>query len=265
MFAQFQQKFRQRLGDILIAGAIWVNDKVSSTLFAIGSDVTGGLPILSLTRDSGGNPVLTFASPNTTTASVSLQLVNGLLTYSASAANTTLNLGGLELAINGGAVLTGTNGKFGLAGNNAWTTLTFGFAGAQFIDSPAGTVRVQAPSAIASATTNLTGSAVLIRAGDGASGSAGAASGGNVQIGAGTKFGTGTAGQVQLGWDGTVTSRVTVRNTILGLNGYTSSTAAATTTQLSTAGDCGLHKNTTTNVVSLCFNDGGTIKSVALA
>jgi hypothetical protein len=57
---------------------------------------------------------------------------------------------------------------------------------------------------------------------------------------------------------------VAVRNTILGLNGYTSSAAAATTTELPTSGDFGIHKNTTSGNVHLCFNDAGTIRSVLM-
>lgn len=115
------------------------------------------------------------------------------------------------------------------------------------------------------ATTNIVGGHVTISSGSGSSGSAGAASGGNVRIGAGAGFGTGARGVVQLGYDGTNVCRVTVRNTILGLNGYTSSAADPTTTELATAGDYGIHKNTTSGTVYLAFNDGGTIKKVALA
>lgn len=88
--------------------------------------------------------------------------------------------------------------------------------------------------------------------------------GGDVRIVGGAPSGTGARGVVQLGWDGTNTSRVRVRNTILGINGYTSSAAAATTTELPTAGDYGIHKNTTSGAVHLCFNDAGTIRSVQL-
>lgn len=49
-----------------------------------------------------------------------------------------------------------------------------------------------------------------------------------------------------------------------GLKEPTSSPTAATTTDFPTAGDYGIHKNTTTGLVSLCFNDAGVIKSVAL-
>jgi hypothetical protein len=120
-------------------------------------------------------------------------------------------------------------------------------------------------NAASNATVNITGGHVTISSGTGASGSGGAASGGNVRIGAGAGFGTGGRGVVQLGYDGTNVCRVTVRNTILGLNGYTSSAADPTTTELATAGDYGIHKNTTSGTVYLAFNDGGTIKKVALA
>jgi hypothetical protein len=114
------------------------------------------------------------------------------------------------------------------------------------------------------ATTNIRGGNVTISSGAGSSGSAGAAHGGNVLIGAGAGFGTGGRGVVQLGFDGTNVCRVTVRNTIFGLNGYTSSAAAATTTELPTSGDFGIHKNTTSGDVHLCFNDAGTIRSVLM-
>jgi hypothetical protein len=47
--------------------------------------------------------------------------------------------------------------------------------------------------------------------------------------------------------------------------GRTSSAAGASTTELTTDKDWSLHKNTTTGVVSLAYNDGGTIKNAALA
>lgn len=88
--------------------------------------------------------------------------------------------------------------------------------------------------------------------------------GGDVLLSGGAPTGTGARGVVQLGYDGSNVCRVTVRNTILGLNGYTSSAADPTTTDLATAGDYGIHKNTTSGTVYLAFNDGGTIKKVAL-
>lgn len=50
-----------------------------------------------------------------------------------------------------------------------------------------------------------------------------------------------------------------------GLRPPTSAAGPATTAQLPTAGECCLHKNTLTGVVSLAYNDGGTIKIIALA
>lgn len=49
-----------------------------------------------------------------------------------------------------------------------------------------------------------------------------------------------------------------------GLRPPTSSAGSATTTQLPTAGECCIHKNTTTGFVHLAFNDGGVIKSVQM-
>lgn len=46
---------------------------------------------------------------------------------------------------------------------------------------------------------------------------------------------------------------------------FASSAGAPTTTEFPTSGDWGLHKNTGTGTVSLVYNDGGTIKTVALA
>lgn len=88
--------------------------------------------------------------------------------------------------------------------------------------------------------------------------------GGQAYLYGGAGSGTGAAGAVELGWSGSYVCRVRVRNTILGLNGYTSSTAAATTTELPTSGDLGIHKNTTSGAVHLCFNDAGVIRSVQL-
>lgn len=98
----------------------------------------------------------------------------------------------------------------------------------------------------------------------GAANGTAANAGGDVRIAGGAPSSTGARGVVALGYDGTNVSRVTVRNTILGLNGYTSSADDPTTTELATAGDYGIHKNTTSGTVYLAFNDGGTIKKVAL-
>ena len=98
----------------------------------------------------------------------------------------------------------------------------------------------------------------------GAANGTAANAGGDVRIAGGAPSSTGARGVVALGYDGTNVCRVTVRNTILGLNGYTSSAADPTTTELATAGDFGIHKNTTSGTVYLAFNDGGTIKKVAL-
>lgn len=51
---------------------------------------------------------------------------------------------------------------------------------------------------------------------------------------------------------------------INGLRPPTSSTGFATTTQLPTAGECCIHKNTVSGFVYLAYNDGGTVKSVQL-
>lgn len=47
--------------------------------------------------------------------------------------------------------------------------------------------------------------------------------------------------------------------------GLTSAAGVATTTQYPSAGDWGIHKNTTLGTVVLAYNDGGTVKSVQLA
>lgn len=114
------------------------------------------------------------------------------------------------------------------------------------------------------ATTNIVGGHVMIVGGGGSSGSSAAAHGGDVRIGGGQGFGTGARGEVRLGWDGTNESRVRFRNTKLAIRGYSESTGAPTTTELPADGDCGIHKNTSSGTVFLAFNDGGTIRSVAL-
>lgn len=50
----------------------------------------------------------------------------------------------------------------------------------------------------------------------------------------------------------------------LRLLGFTSSALPPTTTQLPTAKDCAIHKDTNLGTLTLSFNDGGAIKSVAL-
>jgi hypothetical protein len=49
------------------------------------------------------------------------------------------------------------------------------------------------------------------------------------------------------------------------LRGYTSTTADPTTTEIPTDKQIGVHKNTTSGIVYLAFNDGGAIKKVALS
>lgn len=131
------------------------------------------------------------------------------------------------------------------------------------LDVPTDTI-IQGRDRLAGDTTVIVGGPLTVRGGNGASGSAGAANGAHLNLAAGMGYGTGTRGQVRLGYDGANVFRVTVRNTILGLNGYTSTTADPTTTELATAGDFGIHKNTTSGTVFLAFNDAGTIKKVAL-
>lgn len=112
------------------------------------------------------------------------------------------------------------------------------------------------------ATTGSSGGAVTVVGGD----SFGTAAnvGGALYLGGGAPSSTAARGTVNLGYDSVNVSRVIVRNTILALNGYTTTATAATTTELPTAGDCGIHKNSSSGAVHLCFNDGGTIKSVQM-
>jgi len=63
-------------------------------------------------------------------------------------------------------------------------------------DSIPGDFKIKAQSALTSATTNIAGSDHYIEAGDGASGSSGAANGGDVYISGGTGYGTGIDGKV---------------------------------------------------------------------
>lgn len=50
----------------------------------------------------------------------------------------------------------------------------------------------------------------------------------------------------------------------LRLVGFTSSAAAATIAQYPNNKDFGIHKNTISNIVTLCFNDNGNIKSIPI-
>ena len=269
MFQNFQQKFRQRIGDLLIDGVIYVSDKVQ-TLFRLNGQTTG------TTGSIGTTDVLTLVRTGVDTYQINFmpgRLDRGVsLTVDASQTVLAPLGGGLTLGVSTGAInfasntvvpLSGT--RFGPnAGSGTGQMIFGGQPSAPTGEFAVGSVEVRGVHAGTTATTNIVGANVLVRAGDGASGSAGAASGGNLRLSAGTKFGTGVAGQVQLGYDSTTTSRVTVRNTILALNGYTTTAAAATTTELPVAGDYGIHKNSSTSAVHLCFNDAGTIKSVQL-
>ena len=149
------------------------------------------------------------------------------------------------------AATGGTQGTFTIAGGTRG-----GNAGAGHIVRLIGGAGSTATTGTAGGRLDLLGGA--------ANGTA-ANAGGDVRIAGGAPSSTGARGVVALGYDGTNVCRVTVRNTILGLNGYTSSAADPTTTDLATAGDFGIHKNTTSGTVYLAFNDGGTIKKVALA
>lgn len=268
-FESFQRKWRAILGDSIIAG-VFYTESVKNEIFATLRTlvVASGVPTNDLIRlertaldtyrlsvfpgRSDRGLTIDVSGSNVTITSISSPLV-------LASGNSTLNVPTAVVFPGGSACRVGPDV------NNAMGTVTFGAsATAPSTDVATGTVELRGQTARATAVTNLTGGTVLIRAGNGASSSAGAAHGGNVRIGAGTKYGTGTAGAVQLGYDGTGVSRVTVRNTILALNGYTTTAAAATTTELPTAGDYGIHKNSTSGDVHLCFNDGGTIKSVQL-
>jgi len=188
-------------------------------------------------------------------------LFNGVTGISISAVQ------GITLSSNGGVVtgddgLTVTNAGFQVGRNLTTLALTFN---ALVVDRAPTPLTFTGAPALPTATTNLSGGAISLVGGAGASSSAGAANGGHVYMLGGQGFGTGVRGLVHLGYNGTTIGRVTVRNTILGLNGYTSSAADPTTTELATAGDYGIHKNTTSGTVFLAFNDAGTIRKVALA
>lgn len=173
-----------------------------------------------------------------------------------------------------GDLAGGTTGFSFAANPTRWDLWSYNSAGVTIVlggrdidtalDVP-GDVVIQTRNRPAASTFVIAAGRLIFRGGAGASSSAGAAHGGHVSLLGGQGFGTGLRGQVQLGYDGVNVGRVTVRNTILGLNGYTSTTADPTTTELATAGDFGIHKNTTSGTVYLAFNDGGTIKKVALA
>lgn len=190
-----------------------------------------------ISRTAGGNTLQFSPSGNTSV----LNLTAAAIIVGAS--GTTYTLHGLNS--------TGTAGQFTIKPSDRG-----GNSGAGHVVSLIG-------GAGSTATTGSAGGRVDILGGA-ANGTA-ANAGGDVRIAGGAPSSTGARGSVILGYDGTSVSRVTVRNTILGLNGYTSSAADPTTTDLATAGDYGIHKNTTSGTVYLAFNDGGTIKKVALA
>ena len=275
MFQSFQQKFRQRLSNVLISGVAWVNNTAPASMLLRLSGTyvppPGAAPVTSdiirLSRVAVGSYRI-FLCPERTDRGMYFDFSASGVSIAPVLASTTLTLGNGSEAIALNAPLlrlnAGTTSLF-VDTNSAVVLLTLGnSATAPGSDVTTGVTELRGKHACATATTNIVGGNLLLRAGNGASGSAGVASGGSVRIGAGINYGTGTAGQVQLGYDGTVVSRVTVRNTILALNGYTTTAAAATTTELPTAGDFGIHKNSSSGAVHLCFNDGGTIKSVQM-
>lgn len=272
MFTHLQRKWRQRLLDVYLAGTIFVSNAIgvlarvdgqTSTTFG----VTRSTEIVRLTRTAYDNFALALYAGRTDrgfsmtwdAGQGVITVLGGTLTLGGGAASN-VNLASGFIAISVPGTRIGPN-----TGASPGQMIIGGATGATTGNYSTGSVEIRGVHAGTNATTNITGGTVVIRSGDGASGSAGAASGGNVRIGAGAGFGTGARGVVQLGYDGTDVCRVTVRNTILGLNGYTSTAADPTTTDLPTAGDYGIHKNTTSGTVYLAFNDGGTIKKVALA
>lgn len=64
---------------------------------------------------------------------------------------------------------------------------------------------------------------------------------------------------------GTVSGPQLIAGSNLIIVGLTTRAGAATTTELPSSGMVSLHKNSSSGVVSLAYNDGGVIKAVALA
>ena len=271
MFSQFQRKWRHRLVDVYLAGTIFVSNAIgvlarvdgqTSTTFG----VTRSTEIVRLTRTAYDNFALALYAGRTDrgfsmtwdAGQGVITVLGGTLTLGGGNANN-INFASNYLVLGVPGTRIGPN-----TGASPGQMIIGGAVGSTAGEYATGSVELRGVSAGTNAATNISGGSVVIRSGDGASGSAGAANGGNVVIGAGAGFGTGARGVVKIGYDGTNICRVTVRNTILGLNGYTSSTADPTTTDLPVAGDYGVHKNTTSGTVYLAFNDAGTIKKVAL-
>lgn len=268
MFQDFQRKFRQRMGTVLLTGALQVLRKFELTVDGVRRED------YNITTANGWTWSVASGRAMYIDNNCNLQFTNlgsGVIAQTLQANGYVYTpLIVASSANNAQIVITGANSSQGssltLSGKDHASGGSFTLAGVTLTtDTAVVSSTIKGVTAFASATTNLAGGSVVVRGGDGASGSAGAAHGGHVRIGGGTKFGTGTAGTVQLGYDGSVVTRITVRNTILGLNGYTSSAADPTTTDLATAGDFGIHKNTTSGTVFLAFNDAGTIRKVALA
>ena len=272
MFTHLQRKWRQRLLDVYLAGTFFVSpaigvlariDGQTSTTFGAARTTD----VVRLSRTAYDSFALALYAARTDrgfsmtwdAGQGVITVLGGTLTLGGGAANN-VNLASGFIIISVPGTRIGPN-----TGTSPGQMIIGGAVGSTTGEYATGSVELRGVHAGTNAATNISGGSVVIRSGDGASGSAGAASGGNVRIGAGAGFGTGARGVVQLGYDGTDVCRVTVRNTILGLNGYTSTAADPTTTDLPTAGDYGIHKNTTSGTVYLAFNDGGTIKKVALA
>ena len=274
MFADFRFKFKQRLSNALLSGAFWVNNTASaSTLLRLvgtylppPSGVSVTSDILQLLRTSVGSYRLYLYSERTDRG-IFVDWTNSSQTLSAIASQLVLGTGAYGLVLDNSTVrLFGGTSNVAVDVNTGVTVLQIGNTStAGYADVVTGSTELRGKTAGSTATTNITGGHLTLMSGAGASGSAGAANGGHVNLLGGQGYGTGTRGQVRLGYNGVDVGRVTVRNTILGLNGYTSTAADPTTTELPTAGDCGIHKNTTSGTVFLAFNDGGTIKKVALA
>jgi len=61
-----------------------------------------------------------------------------------------------------------------------------------------------------------------------------------------------------------VADQSTIGSGSLRIVGFTTTSAAPTTTEYPNDKDCGIHKNTATGDVTFAYNDGGTIKTADL-
>jgi len=206
VFSQFQRKWRHRLVDVYLAGTIFVSNAIgvlarvdgqTSTTFG----VTRSTEIVRLTRTAYDNFALALYAGRTDrgfsmtwdAGQGVITVLGGTLTLGGGNANN-INFASNYLVLGVPGTRIGPN-----PGASPGQMIIGGAVGSTTGEYATGSVELRGVHAGTNAATNISGGSVVIRSGDGASGSSGAANGGNITLDAGTGYGTGKNGDIVLG------------------------------------------------------------------